>query len=149
MKKLLLLAACLSGCSYSNIQSNMSVSKLEQYRYDTLKTIRNHIDKHNDANCILNKLYPIIETMDLRLRIPYGFTSISAYAEGDVIYINQGIKRSKDSLTITLIHEALHKYGECLNDRFKSDKPVCHLFGRAVYDSIDLSKYIEDHLREY
>lgn len=145
MRKTILLVACLSGCNYSNIQSKMSVSKLEQYRYDTLKRIRKHTDKHPD--CFLNKLYPTIETIPIEWY--NGDNHSSAYFHNGIVYINKNFWRMRKDATITLIHEALHKEDICGDDIIKSSSPICFVFDKPVYYSTDITKHIEDHLKEY
>lgn len=137
--------ACLSGCNYSNIQSSMSVSKLEQYRYATLKKIVKHNQKHRD--CILNKLYTTIETMPIEWF--EGDNHTSAYHYNGITYINKNFWRTTDDAIITIIHEAIHELNICGDDTVKQSFAICTLFDKPVYYSTDITRHIEDHLKEY
>jgi hypothetical protein len=145
MKKLTLLVACLSGCSFSNIQSKMIPNKLEEYRFNTLDVIKKHNDKHRD--CLLNKLYPLIETIPIAWFD--GDKYSSAYILNGVVYINKNVWRTSKDITVTIIHEVIHIYGMCLDDTVKQFVPICFVFNKPIYHSTDITKHIEDHLKEY
>jgi hypothetical protein len=120
-------------------------AKLEQYREDTLNKLDNHLVKHKD--CELNNLYEIVE----RIEIVWfkGDNHTSAYFYEGKIYINKNFWRTRKDAVITILHEVIHAYGICGEDVIKSDYPICHLFGKPVYYSTDITKHIEDHLKEY
>lgn len=146
MRKSILLVACLSGCNFSNIQTNIAnSSKLEEYRYSTIRRMRKHTDKH--PTCFLNKLYGTIETIPIEWF--EGDNHSSAYFHNGRIMINKNFYRSNKDATVTIIHELIHAVGICGEDVNKSSIPICYVFDKPVYHSTDITKYIEDHLKEY
>ena len=122
MKKFTLLVACLSGCSYSNVQSNITPSIAEEYRRNTLSDIMGHSQKHPD--CVLNNLYSTIKNIEIKLVPIYWVVGsgnkTSAYIEDGKLFLNSKIKRKSADMTVTFLHEALHYEGICGDDAIKS-----------------------------
>lgn len=151
MKKGILVLACitsLTSCEYQDAQSAMltkSSSKLEEYREYTLNSLTEHNTKH--PNCVLNKLYQAVEVMPIYW---YDGDKVTiATVDKGAIYINKRIWRNKKEYRITLIHEAIHAKGICGADSIKQKEPICFLFNKPVYFSTDISKYIDEHLKEF
>ena len=140
MKKLISLALCFS---ITNVEAK--TNKLEQYRYDTLEKITKHLTKHPD--CLLNNLYSTVETIPIEWF--NGDNHTSAYYYGGVIYINKNIWRMRKDAIITILHEVIHANDICGDDNIKTVAPICYVFDKPVYYSTDITKHIEDHLKEY
>ena len=146
MTKIILLGVCLSGCSFSNIQTNIAnTSKLEAYRFETLSEIKIHSQKHQE--CILNNLYSTVERMPIEWL--NGDLHTAAYAHNGKVFINRNMGISVKDGVVTVLHEAIHVNNICGEDVVKTEIPICYLFDKPVYYSTDITNHIQEHLKEF
>lgn len=144
---MLVVAAFLTVC-FSPVVRGQDIWELA--RIEAKEIINKHLQ--DEPDCDTKHLPDIIDKMEIRFEYHIN-CNVSAWVFNGVLFINNNpkIKRSWRGNIITIMHEAVHFNMLCLNDSIRSydiDKPICKLFGKPVYHSMDIDSLIKSHLRK-
>ena len=121
---------------------------LDPCRTAVARLILDHMRAHPDCESaqILTVL-PAVEIVESFHVNP----DVSGWIHEGRIFINSNkkCKWTDRKIALFLIHELVHACGLCLNDSIRSyGRPICTIFGRPVYHSMDLTESIKKHFKE-
>lgn len=148
MKKVFIILLFLSGCSYSEASTKMTIytvdEKFLEYKMYTISKLRDHSIRH--PNCILNHLK--IEELYIQSKSMDESYLAKCYPNelDNTMYVNRKIIWNEKKAFITIIHEALHIKFICKPDSIYTGQSLCRLWGNDVYTSQDISNHLEVHL---
>lgn len=122
----------------------------EAHKSQVRDLITAHLQGHPE--CESRQILPVLGDVEI-VEAFHINPDVSGWVHEGKIFINTNkkCKWTDRKIALFLIHELIHTCGMCMNDSIRSydkNKPICVIFGRKIYHSMELTEAIKKHFRE-
>lgn len=151
MKKLFsLIGIIISVVTQAMGQGKAQYEDIIRARQDVLEIVRQHNEVH--PGCELTQV--ITEEIITTTRITFGrmkpefnaLMGVNDKGKG-IITVNAEKRFTRRKAASLLIHEFYHIAGYMLGDMIEYDKPLGFVNGHAIHSSVELTAYVDTHLK--